>query len=97
MTEKEFIKSVAVNIGVLTDNEDILHQIGTRAKGVMEFMNGGGADITLENITDHELLCIALGTSDMLNQIDAKYSEGFLSMAAQIQLRGKKTVKDENK
>lgn len=88
MTKAEFIKRVALNTGYTTDNENVLATVETRAMGVMEFINKGGGRLSIETLTDYEILCISLGVADMLNQQGAEYSPGFIAMSQQLQLSG---------
>lgn len=90
MTTDEFVKKVAANIGIISDDPDVLAQVGIRALGVIGYINGGGGNVTIETITDYELLCVSLGTADILVQKLPQYSPGFMAMAMQLQLGGGK-------
>lgn len=88
MTEREFLEEVKIAAGIITDDPDVNNQLRIKSLAVMHYINHGGGNITLENATEYEIQCIALGVNDLLNQNGCEYSEGFKAMASQIQLRG---------
>lgn len=88
MTEREFLEEIKSAAGIITDDPDINNQLRIKSLAVMHYINNGGGNITLENATEYEIQCIALGVNDLLNQNGCEYSEGFKAMASQIQLRG---------
>ena len=89
MTEERFIELVGVAADINIDDNDLYNKVKLNAFAVMEHINRGGGNITLENVTEYEIKTIALGVNDLLNVNDPKYSQGFYSMAQQIQLGGR--------
>lgn len=88
MTEQEFVKRIARNIGILSEDADVLEQVKIRAMGVIGYINNGGGCVSIDTVNDYELLCISLGVADILIQKMPEYSPGFVAMATQIQLKG---------
>ena len=88
MTAERIVEGVKESLGIISDDTDINNQIRGKAIAVMNYINNGGGNITPENATEYEILAIALGVNDLLNQNGSEFSEGFKAMAAQIQLRG---------
>lgn len=90
MTEQQFVKKVAQNIGILTDDVDVLAQVKARALGVVAYINNGGGNVQIATASEYEMLCVSLGVADILIQKMPEYSPGFIAMANQLQLVEKK-------
>lgn len=87
MTAEELTEKVKDAMGILTDDADTNNQLRIKALAVMRYINNGGGAVTLDNASEYEIQCIALGVNDLLNQNGTEFSEGFKAMASQLQLR----------
>ena len=88
MTAERIVEGVKKILGIISDDTDVNNQIRGKAIAVMNYINNGGGNITLENATEYETAPTAIGVNDLLNQNGGGFSKGFEAMAAQIQLRG---------
>ena len=88
MTAERIVEGVKKFLGIISDDTDVNNQIRGKAIAVMNYINNGGGNITLENATEYEIATIAIGVNDLLNQNGGGFSDGFEAMAQQIQLRG---------
>ena len=93
MTAERIVEGVKKILGIISDDTDVNNQIRGKAIAVMNYINNGGGNITLENATEYEIATIAIGVNDLLNQNGGGFSDGFEAMAQQIQLRGEENDK----
>ena len=76
---------VLTDLGITTDDEDIIANIREKVKAVKLFLMNAGAKIG-EEITEDIVSCIAIGVNDLLNNKagETKFSPAFNMIAMQI-------------
>jgi hypothetical protein len=76
---------VLTDLGITTDDEDIIANIRGKVKAVKLFLMNAGAKIG-EEITEDIVSCIAIGVNDLLNNKagETKFSPAFNMIAMQI-------------
>ena len=76
---------VLTDLGITTDDEDIIANIRGKVEAVKLFLMNAGAKIG-EEITEDIVSCIAIGVNDLLNNKagETKFSPAFNMIAMQI-------------
>lgn len=76
---------VLTDLGITTDDEEVIANIRGKVKAVKLFLTNAGAKIG-EEVTEDIVSCIAIGVNDLLNNKagETKFSPAFNMMAMQI-------------
>lgn len=76
---------VLTDLGITTDDEEVIANIRGKVKAVKLFLTNAGAKIG-EEVTDDVISCISIGVNDLLNNKagETKFSPAFNMMAMQI-------------
>ena len=76
---------VLTDLGITTDDEEVIANIRGKIKAVKLFLTNAGAKIG-EEVTEDIVSCIAIGVNDLLNNKagETKFSPAFNMMAMQI-------------
>ena len=76
---------VLTDLGITTDDEEVIANIRGKVKAVKLFLTNAGAKIC-EEVTEDVISCISIGVNDLLNNKagETKFSPAFNMMAMQI-------------
>lgn len=76
---------VLTDLGITTDDEEVIANIRGKVKAVKLFLTNAGAQIG-EEVTEDVISCISIGVNDLLNNKagETKFSPAFNMMAMQI-------------
>lgn len=83
--DEELIKSVMSDLGIMSEDEEVVRSISQKVKAVKRYLINGGAKI--EGSYDDEVIsCISIGVNDLLNNKsgETKFSPAFNMLAMQI-------------
>lgn len=83
--DEELIKSVMSDLGIMSEDEEVVRSISQKVKAVKRYLINGGAKI--EESYDYEVIsCISIGVNDLLNNKsgETKFSPAFNILAMQI-------------
>lgn len=83
--DEELIKSVMSDLGIMSEDEEVVRSIGQKVKAVKRYLINGGAKID-ERYDDEVISCISIGVNDLLNNKsgETKFSPAFNILAMQI-------------
>lgn len=83
--EEEILNFVLSDLGITTDDEDILRNINGKIRAVKQYLINGGLKIKEES-KEEVYACISIGVNDLLNNKsgDTKFSPAFKMLAMQI-------------
>ena len=75
---------VLTDLGITTDDEEVIANIRGKVKAVKLFLTNAGAKIG-EEVTEDVISCISIGVNDLFNKAgETKFSPAFNMMAMQI-------------
>lgn len=79
------IKCVMTDLGIISEDEDVIRSIGQKVKAVKIYLINGGAKIE-EDLDDEVISCISIGVNDLLNNKagETKFSPAFNMLAMQL-------------